>query len=514
MKEVLTPPGEIRTTKRSITLLKGQATCYSALLLWLSVAGGWGQNVVPSGAAAPGLFPSMLPGNPGSPAAASQGRRPGAGLRRRTPPPSPLPLVTAPAADPSAGRAAVSASRAEAVQRAAESPLPLLRRPDRNLTPSAEAPPFTLRTTNGDAFAAQISLGVQTALWHNDNLAGVPNRLANGETILEVRPVLRINLGSPPGPRAEKSFSSEAYGQVLYVPTVHTLVDPGTSRTLHRVVAEIGRANPIVLTALRFEHDENVFGSRGENSVEEAYNSTEWSPVVAYSLSAKTSLRARGIYRRITLDNPISNRAESILDGGVDLAATAKTSVGLGSEIGEIRFEAAGFGAQHYEQAYLTGAWTPSVKLTLQTRAGVELRQFEGRPAKPERVSPVVTAVLNYLPDPATRINLGLRVHNEPSISLTGALMQEVRVGMDVRRDFGSKFYARGEAAAIRRDYDTGVEQRETVVRPAIGYHTELGRIFDSLNVELFYQYRRIHSNARDASYDRSIFGIETTVFF
>ena len=204
----------------------------------------------------------------------------------------------------------------------------------------------------------------------------------------------------------------------------------------------------------------------------------------------------------------------NILDTGFDVTTSVKTTVGLGLEIGEICFDAIQFGAQHYQQVYFSGSWKPSVKVTFQTRVGVEVRQLVGKPPRADRVSPVIATVLNYAPDAATRINLGLRVHNEPSVSVNGALLQETRLGADIRRELGKNLYARVEASAIWRNYDNPLQQFETNFRPAIGYHSEPGRFFDSVNVELFYQHRRVDSNAPDSSYDRNIFGIETTLFF
>jgi hypothetical protein len=416
--------------------------------------------------------------------------------------------------DPAAGRPAETKARAEIVQRAAEVPAPFLRRPDRNLTPSPTANPFTLRMPSENGLALQASLGLQTAIWHNDNFSNVPNDRAIEETVLEVRPVLRLNLGDPPGPRLEKSMDSELYAQVIYIPTLHALPEEDTSRTLQRIIAEIGRANPIFSGALRYEYDENIFGAQGDNSIEDSYTSSVLSLALGYQMSEKTALHAEGVYRRITLDNPISNRTEQFIDAGFDITTSVKTTVGLGCVIGQIRFDADQFSTQHYQQAYFSGTWKPTVKITFQTRVGVELRQFEGQQQKPDRVSPVIATVLNYAPDAVTRINLGLRVHNEPSVSVNGALLTETRLGGDIRREFGRNLYARFEASAIWRDYDTPLQQFETNLRPAIGYHSEPGRYLDSVNVELFYQHRRVDSNAPDASYDRNIIGIETTLFF
>ena len=505
--------------------MKSQSLFHVVGLLFLSAASGLGQNAFQFRAAVPARLRTEALPTPLTFAPAVQAQpsaeRPVLGqvapFQIRLPPVNPpfiYPQPTSMGVDPSAGRLAESLSRVNPLQRPPETPIQLQRHPERNLAQDPQNMPFTLRTTAGGAIVVQASFGLQTAVWYNDNYTAVPNDRAIAETILEIRPVIRLNLGSPPGPRLEKSLETEWFAQLQYLPAIHVLAAAGTSRTLQRMIADVGRTNPIVSTAVHFQHDENIFGATGDNSREESYALTELSPILIYSPSARTSLRASGFYRRITQDNPTSNRTEHFVDTGIDLATSVKTSIGVGSELGHIDFDVSEFGVQNCQQGYLSFAWKPSPKVSFQTRAGVELREFERPLPKPDRVSPVVAAILNYAPDPVTRINLGLRVHNEPSVSQTGALFQEVRLGVDARRDLGWNLYARAEIALSWRSYDTKLEQCETTLRPAIGYHTDRGRIFDSVNIELFYQYRRLRSNAIDADYDRNIFGIETTIFF
>ena len=52
------------------------------------------------------------------------------------------------------------------------------------------------------------------------------------------------------------------------------------------------------------------------------------------------------------------------------------------------------------------------------------------------------------------------------------------------------------------------------MLRPAVGFHTHTSRLFDSLNIELYYQFKRVDSNRTGSDRDRNIFGIETTLFF
>src|SRR5260221_4828980 len=198
---------------------------------------------------------------------------------------------------------------------------------------------------------------------------------------------------------------------------------------------------------------------------------------------------------------------------GIDWETSAKTRIGIGGELGHITFDDPGIAAQDYEQGYLAWAWKPTAKITFQTRTGVELRKFVIA-SKPNRTSLVTTTVLNWQPDEKTRVSFGIRVHKQPSLSRNGALFQDVRIAADVRHDFGWNLYVRGEVSIDHRYYDFGLTQTDVVFRPAFGYHTEVGRLFDSLNIEAYYQYQQRYSNQLESNFGRNIFGLQSTVYF
>ena len=398
--------------------------------------------------------------------------------------------------------------------RAPETPISLQRHPGRNLNPQDGGPAFTLRSTSDAKVLAQLSIGLQSDIWHTDNLANAPRSQAIGDVIMEWRPILQLDMGSPPAGRAADASSTDYYFKLRYAPTLHMLLDAGTSRTLQRISGEIGRASPVLTSIVRFEYDENIFGARGNNTVEESATFTEVSPLVEYNLSAKTALHAEGTWRRIAPQDSTTQRSEYILETGIACAATVKTTLGAGLEFGHIIFDQALFGVQNYQQLFASAAWQASPKIRFQTRAGVELREFDSPVPKPMRVSPVATAFLNCAPNENTQLNAGFLVRNQPSVSLRGATFQEIRFGMDGRHRLAENFYLRGDAAIIRRAYDSGIREFEAVVRPAFGFHTHTSRLFDSLNIELYYQFRRVDSNRPGSDRDRNIFGIEATLYF
>ena len=407
-------------------------------------------------------------------------------------------------------------SRRGALARASETPTFLQRHPDRNLTQLDVNRAFTFRAPNDSKTMARLSIGLQEDTWHNDNLTFSKRKGAIGEVVMEWRPILQLDIGSPPAGRTWDPLGTEYFLTLRYTPTFHALLDAGTSRFLQRVTGEIGRASPALVSLVRFEYDENIFGARGNNTIEESSTVTEIAPLIEYSLSAKTVLRAEGTWRRIAPQDSSTQRSEYIFETGIACDATPKTTVGAGLEFGHIIFDRARFGVQNYEQAYGSMEWHASAKVRVQARAGVELRQFENAAPKPARVSPVATAIVNWQASERTQVNTGFVVRNQPSVSLRGATFQEIRFGTDARQQIAENFYIRGEAAIIRRAYDTGIHEIETVLRPAFGFHSSTGRLFDSLNVEIYYQYRRLESNqpTTDPARDRNMIGIESTLYF
>jgi hypothetical protein len=396
----------------------------------------------------------------------------------------------------------------------AETPVALQRHPLRNIEPFREYRPFTLRMPGETGVAAQISAGFQTDVRYNDNINSAPAGMAVGDAIVDWTPIIQLNIGDPAGERPEGSLDSTYYLEVQYLPTIHERLNAGTTRTLQRLIGEAGRANAILRTAVRFEYDENLFGASGESSQEDTFTILEVSPIIEYNLSAKTTLYAEGTFRRVTLQPGTGNRTAYILDTGFDCATSVKTTIGLGSEVGHIQFDQQASGAQDYQQGYVSWAWRPTAKIGFQTRVGAELRHFKTEISKPDRISPIVTATLNWQASDSTRVNAGFRVRNQPSVVLAGGLFQEIRLGADVTHDLAYNLYIRGEAEVIRRNYDNGLSQIEWTLRPALGYRTKQSKVLDSLTVELYYEFRGHHANLGNSDFQRNMFGVQTTAYF
>ena len=392
-----------------------------------------------------------------------------------------------------------------------ETPIVLQRHPARNLSRDGGGPAFTFRTTGAAKVLAQLSLGIQNDTWHTDNLTNAKRSLAVEDVIMEWRPIVQLSIGSL---SADDSLRSDYHLELRYTPTQHTLLNAGTSRMLQRMSGELGRTTPILTSAVRFEYDENIFGARGNNSVEESSTVTEITPVIEYSLSAKTVLHAWAAWRRFVSQNASTNRSEYIFQTGFANEISPKTTLGMDLEFGHIPFDQAQYGAQNYQQICASMIWLASPKIHFQTRAGVELRQFDKPVPKPALVTPVASMTVNWSPSDRAQLNTGFLVRNQPSVSQRGATFQEIRFGMDARQQMGRHYYIKGEAAVIRRNYDSGTRELEIDVRPALGYRSDVSRRFDILNIEIYYQFRRVDSNQRGADRDRNLFGIESTLLF
>lgn len=359
----------------------------------------------------------------------------------------------------------------------------------------------------------QVSAALQTEFRYDDNLTDLPRPRAIAGTIAEYTPSLQLRIGGTPGVRDEHSVESDYYLQAQYLPTIYERLDAGTARTLQRTIWQAGRATALSIADVRLEYDQNLLGASDSDSPEDTYTLLEISPTLIYFPSAKTSLHAQGFYRRITIQDSTTDRNEYVFDAGIDCETSVKATIGVGTELGYIHFDNSEFAAQTYQQCYLAWTWRPTLKVTFQTRIGGEVREFANG-SKSDRVTPVTNTVLNWRPDERTSVDFGLRVRNQPSVSETGALFQEIRAAADYRREIGWHLYFRGELYLDHRDYDSGETALDTVFRPAIGYHTDVGRLFDSLNIELYYQRQHTCSNQRDSSYDRNMLGLQSTIYF
>ncbi len=406
------------------------------------------------------------------------------------------------------------ATAESAASRAPEKPVAFQRHPNRNLNSPEGDAAFTFRTTSAAQVLAQLSVGLQSDISHTDNLTDTTRNRAVRDLVLDLRPIVRLNLGSLPSSFAAGTPRSEYYLALSYTPTQQTLLDAGTSRMLQRVSGEIGRFSPVLMSAVRFEYDENIASFRGDGTSEDRGTFTEIAPVLDYSLTAKTTLHAGGAWRRIVTQGSGSNRSEYVLNAALATVFSPKTTLGAGVEFGHIPFDRAQSGSQTYEQAYATMTWQASPKVRLLTRAGIEVREFDRPIPKPVRVTPVASLVVNWVPNENTQINGSFRMQDRPSVTRAGAIFREVRFGTDGRYQIGRNFYVSGEVALIQRNYDTGIREFEADLRHALGFRSDQSRIFDSLNVEIYHQFRRVDSNKPREDRDRNIFGIETTVHF
>lgn len=406
-----------------------------------------------------------------------------------------------------------NAARAQTRERAAEVPIGLQRHPTINFG-FLDAVPFTFGSGADAIVPAQVSFAISTEIRHADNIASVPRARAVQDTIVEYTPLLRILVGAAPDRRGDLSAAPEYHLQLEYLPTVLQLVRPELVRTAQRARGEFGLVTPITSALLRLEYDENLFRFGSRDSVEDSYTLFEVSPLLTYALSLKSLLHVQAIYDLITLPTRGTGRSEYAFEAGLDWELSPKTKFGIGSEVRRIIFEARALGILDSESAYVTLTWKPSPKLSFQIRAGVELRQLRREPPNGERIDPVILSVINWTPDATTRVNAGIRVQSRPSVTQQGELYQEIRLTVDATHDLGSRFYTRGEVVATRREYDTGRRENELLLRPALGYHTSLGRGFDAFNWEVFYQFRLGRSNIVNRDFTQNVLGLQTTLYF
>ena len=73
----------------------------------------------------------------------------------------------------------------------------------------------------GVALVMALPIGLQADTWHTDNLSNTKRSLAVEDTIMEWRPIVQLNVGSPP---ADDSLHTDYYLELRYAPTQHTLL--------------------------------------------------------------------------------------------------------------------------------------------------------------------------------------------------------------------------------------------------------------------------------------------------
>jgi hypothetical protein len=419
------------------------------------------------------------------------------------PPPVNVPLFLPPALMPASARRRVNEFYV---------PLTLRRQRQRNLEPPDARDAFTLRTSSG--ILAQLSLAVQAELRATDNVNSAPRPLAEADTILEVTMLAHLTAGGSGALQPESSTDPEYYLDASYAPTSHQLLRAGTSDFLQHLAARAGYASQVMHTGVRIAYDEDLFASGSESSPEENFTVLEGGPFFEYRPSAKTTIHARGDLHRITLKEPGGNRIDRTAEAGIDCDLSVKTTAGLGAAVGHIDFDQSRFGTQDFEQCFAVLVWKATPTVNIRAQAGAEFRQFSRPVPKDSIVSGVALAALDWRPDERTRVSAAFRVQNQPSTVQNGALFRETRYAIEAQHDIGTHFYISGDAEHVGRHYDTGRDESELTLRPAIGYQLVSGALLDSVKMELFYQLRRHWNHGAGGDYTRNQAGMQMTVFF
>lgn len=362
--------------------------------------------------------------------------------------------------------------------------------------------------------SAQLSLGLQSELFYTDNIKYSANSGAVGATVFELTPIIRLDVGDPQEGAMSQGRLSSYYAGLLYVPTVRRLLETREQKVLQHFFGEIGRLTEITRISLRLDYDERILSSSDDTSLEDTYTLLEASGLLEHHFTPKTMLRTKLTCRDISVDGGLANRLVWIGEAGLEWAATAKMTVGLGTELGLIEFERSGLGSQNYQQALLLGRWKPTAKINVTARVGPEWRDFNGGTPKAMQITPVGAVALQWLATENTRINTRLRVGNEPSIVQQGALFREYRLGSEIMHDLGIHWYLSTELQFVRRNYDSGRRESEPVTRLLLGYRESPDRAASRLNIEFYVQWRERKRHGNFEAADRSQIGLQVTKFF
>ncbi|MFO1483091.1 MAG: hypothetical protein U1F71_06960 [Verrucomicrobiaceae bacterium] len=373
--------------------------------------------------------------------------------------------------------------------------------------------PYTWGLSDADA---RLTLGVQSALYYTDNLYFLPRGSDKRQMMFEISPVIKVDFGDPQGwISGAGSTLSSYYGSLLYVPTFFYHLNDDVDDYAQHILAEVGRVNEVSRSALRFDYDQRKLASSENTSPEENYTMLDASGLTEYKITPLTTLRGKGTFRHITLGQNASGRVHWIGELWLVREISPKTKAGIGSEIGHILFDNRALGSQSYQQALFSFDWKPTLKVGFTTINGLEIREFTRAVPRDNMVSFVTNSALFWQATEKTRINLRLRVHNEPSALLQGSLYRSVRFGPDFFHDFSPNYYASFESTFIRRHYDTGRRDWEPMLRLAFGYRSDVDRQFNRTNVELFYQWhQRTRNDIQGANVTRSQVGVQLTHYF
>jgi hypothetical protein len=404
-----------------------------------------------------------------------------------------------------------------------------VRRPARQTVTSTDTDPLAqLRRWQGlsgglqphtwgfSSIDARFSLGLQSAVYYTDNVFFRTRGQDKGQMMLEVSPVIKVDLGDQAGwISSAGSQQSPYYSSLLYVPTFFQHLNDGVEDYAQHFLGEAGRVTEVSRMALRVDYDQRLLVSSENTSPEENFTMLDVSGLVEYKPTPLLLLRGKASYRHIKPEQGASGRGHWIGELMMTREISPKTKVGLGWELGHITFDSRALGSQDYQQALASFEWKPTPKLGLTMVNGLEFREFNAAAARDLMVSYVTNSALFWQATEKTRMNLRVRVNNDPSALLDGSLLRTVRFGPEFMHDLSANFYSTFESAVFRRAYDTGRRDWEPMLRLALGYRGDVDRQLNRTNIELFYQWhQRTRNDVQGANVTRNQVGVQLTCFF
>lgn len=379
---------------------------------------------------------------------------------------------------------------------------------------SAGAQPYTWGWDSD--VAARLAVGLQSTLFYTDNIYFQPPGRTKAETMFEISPILKLDIGDPQGwMTGMPSRQSEYYASLLYVPTFYYHIGEEVDDYAQHFLGEAGRVNEISRALLRVEYDERILASSENTSPEENYTLLDASALVERRFATRFTVRGKTGYKRVEVLPATGNRSTIMGELSGTWELSPKTKLGLGAEMGHIVFDQDVLGTQDYQQAFFTIDWRPTPKMGFSTRTGLEWREFNRLPARPMKTSIVTQTALYWQPSDKTRFNFVLRVANAPSVLAQGSLFREIRFGPDFTHEFTPHIYTTGELLIARRRYDSGRLDWEPMSRLALGWREDSDKAENRLNIELYFQWhRRERSDIANADVERSQMGVQVTKFF
>lgn len=431
--------------------------------------------------------------------------------------PSPLSVTKPSILLPAPSGELMSITRSKSFRRAANPDVDLTtdNRRWQSITSSSGQQPYSWGLSEGNV-DARLSLGLLSTLFYTDNVNFTTNDSKKTETIFEISPILKLDIGDPSGAiGGAESNQSEYYTSLLYLPTFYYHLKDDVDDYAQHFLGEVGRVNELSRSVLRLNYDERILAS-SENTMPEAnYTLLEASALTDHRVTQRTTLRGKVAYRTISVAQAATSRAEWVGDFSMLWELSPKTKLGLGTELARIIYEQRMLGSQNYQQALIFLEWKPSSKIGFTTRTGMEWRHFDRQPPRSLMTSLVTLTTFYWQAAEKTRLNLRFRVSNQPSVVAQGALYREVRFGPDLIHEFGIHYYTTLECQVIRRRYDSGRLDWEPTSRIALGYRDDSDKANNRLNIELYVQWhRRERSDLLNATLERTQAGIQVTRYF